>query len=198
MKSIKILSGNRNSKKVSNAVEQTYFELRQWSSTLSPSSHCTDELKTLYSLDLSINDATWIFYRLRELLNISGSVEQHRLMKILPLDWGCDLTSNWFCGTQHQARNSIKLRISSGTLLYQEDRRGNKPLDNLIELVMQKFYTNDEISRVTSHKKQVTHPPLSTNPIALRFWHLAIGETFEQFKLKYPNVEISRSKFCSL
>ena len=198
MKNFKFFSGSRNRKKVSNAVEQMYFKLRQWSSTLSPSSRCTEEPETFYSLDLSIDDATWILYRPRELFNISVSIEQQRLMTILPPDWGRDRISYWFGGTQHQARNSIKLRTSSGILSYPEDRRGNKPLDNQIELLVQKFYTSDEISRETSYKKQVIRPPPSRNPIALRFLHLTIGETFEQFKLKYPDIEISPSKFFSL
>ena len=63
---------------------------------------------------------------------------------------------------------------------------------------MQKFYTSDEISGETSYKKQVICPSPSRNPNALRFLHLTIGETFEQFKLKYPGIEISRSKFFSL
>ena len=90
------------------------------------------------------------------------------------------------------------LRTSSSILSYPEDRRGNKPLDNQIELLVQKFYTSDEISLETSYKNQVIRPPPSRNPIALRFLHLTIGETFEQFKLKYPDIEISRSKFFSL
>ena len=81
---------------------------------------------------------------------------------------------------------------------YPEDRRGNKPLDNQIELLVKNLYTIDEISRETSYKKQVIRPPPLRNPIALRFLHLTIGETFEQFKLKYPDLEISRSKFFFL
>ena len=75
MKNFKFFSGSRNRKNVSNAVEQTYFKLRQWSSTLSPSSRCTEEPETFYSLDLSIDAAAWILYRLRELFNISDSIE---------------------------------------------------------------------------------------------------------------------------
>ena len=121
----KFLSGSRNLKKVSNAVEQTHFKLRQWSSTLLPSSRCTEEPETFYSLDLSIVDTTWILYRLRELFDTSDSIEQQRPMTILPPDWARDRISYWFGGTQHQARNSIKLRTSSGILSYPEDRRGN-------------------------------------------------------------------------
>ena len=176
-------------------MEQTYLKLQHWSSTLSSPSRFTEDPEMFYSLGLSIDDATWILYRLRELFNISDSVEQQRLMTILPPDWGRDCISNRFGGTQHQAHNSIKLRTSSGILSYPEDRRGNKSFDNLIELLVQKFYTSDEISRETSYKKQVIHLLPSRNPIALHFLHLTIGETFEQFKLKYPDIEISQSKF---
>jgi hypothetical protein len=119
-------------------------------------------------------------------------------MTMLPPEWGRDRISNWFRGSQHQARKSIGIRTTIGDLSYPEDRRGNKPLDNQIELVVHSFYTCDEISRQTSCKKQVIHPPPFKIPTPLRFLHLTIGETFEQFKIKYPNMEIRRSKFFSL
>ena len=67
-------------------MEQTYFKLRQWNITLSSSSRCTEDPETFYSLDLLIDDATWILYCLCELFNISDRIEQQRLMTILPPD----------------------------------------------------------------------------------------------------------------
>ena len=150
------------------------------------------------SLDLSIDDAIWILDSLRELFSISDNNEQQRLMTMLPPEWGRDRISNWFRGSQHHARQSIELRTTTGDFSRPEDRRGNKPLDNQIELAVYDFYTSDEISRETSYKKQVIHPPPFKTPVSLRFLHLTIGETFEQFKMKYPSMEISRSKFFSL
>ena len=179
-------------------MKQMYFKLRQRSIILSPSFRCSEDSEMFYSLDVSIDDATWFLYRLRELFNISDSIEQQRLMRILPPDWGHNHISNWFGGIQHQACNSIKLRISSGILSYPEHRRGNKSLDNQIELLVKKFYTSDEINSEISYKKLVIRPPPSRNPIALPFLHMTIGETFEQFKLKYPGIEISGVKILSL
>ncbi|CAF4717062.1 unnamed protein product, partial [Rotaria sp. Silwood2] len=121
-----------------------------------------------------------------------------RLMTMLPPDWGRDRIANWFGGSQHQARQSIELRTTDGVFSKPEDRRGNKSLDGQIELAVHNFYTSDEVSRKTSYKKQFIHPPPSRKPVPLRFLHSNIGETFQQFKLKYSNMEISRSKFFSL
>ncbi|CAF4451074.1 unnamed protein product, partial [Rotaria sp. Silwood2] len=165
---------------------------------LLPRSRHNNEPRTLSSLDLSIDDAIWILDSLRELFSISDNNEQKRLMTMLLLEWGRDRIYNWFRGSQHHARQSIKLRTTIGDFSRPEDRRGNKPLDNQIELAVYNFYTSGEISRETSYKKQVIHPSPSRTPIPLRFLHLTIGETFEQFKMKYPNMEIGRSKFFSL
>ncbi|CAF3148713.1 unnamed protein product, partial [Rotaria sp. Silwood2] len=145
-----------------------------------------------------MDDAVWILRHLRESFNISDNYEQQRLMTMLPSDWGRDRIANWFDGSKHQARQSIQLRTTSGVLSFPEDRRGNKSLDSQVELAVHNFYISDEISRETSNKKQIIHPPPSRIPVPLRFLHLTIGETYEQFKLKYPNMEINRSKFYSL
>ena len=150
------------------------------------------------SLDLTIDDATWILYRLRELYSISNNEEKQRIMTMLPPTWGRDRIANWFGGSEHHARQSIQLRSTTGIFSNPEDRRGNKPLDSQIELAVYNFYISDEISRETSYKKQVIHPSPLRTPIPLRFLHLTIGETYEQFKMKYPNIELSRSKFFSL
>ncbi len=168
------------------------------SNILLPCPRRIEEPETLFSLDLSMDDAVWILQHLRKLFNISNYDEQHQLMTMLPPTWGRDRIANWFSGSRHQARQSIELRSNTGVFSYPEDRRGNKPLDSQTELAVYNFYISDEISRETSYKKQVIHPPPSRTPIALRFLHLTIGETFEQFKMKHPNMEISRSKFFSL
>ncbi|CAF2408126.1 unnamed protein product [Rotaria sp. Silwood2] len=112
-------------------------------------------------------------------------------MTMLPPIWGGDLIANWFAGSQHQVRQSIELRTPRDVFTYPEDQRRNKALDSQIQLVVHNFYISDEISREKSCKKQVIHPLPSKNLVPLHFLHLTIGETFEQFKLKYPNIEIS-------
>ena len=163
-----------------------------------PLSHRNEKPETLSSLDLAIDDAIWILYRLRELYSISNNEEKQRIMTMLPPTWGRDRIANWFGGSEHHARQSIQLRSTTGIFSNPEDRRGNKPLYSQIELAVYNFYTSDEISRETSYKKQVIHPPSLRTPIPLRFLHLTIGETYEQFKMKYPSIELSRSKFFSL
>ncbi|CAF3895827.1 unnamed protein product, partial [Rotaria sp. Silwood1] len=189
---------NRNSKQISNAIDETYFKLREWSNTIAQATRRDEKPEAFHSLNVSIDDAAWILNHLRELFSISDNEEQQRLMTMLPPDWGRNRIANWFGGSQHQARQSIELRTTDGVFSKPEDRRGNKSLVEQIELAVHNFYTSDEVSRETSYKKQVIHPPPSRKPVPLRFLHSNIGETFQQFKLKYPNMEISRSKFFSL
>ncbi|CAF1527835.1 unnamed protein product [Rotaria sp. Silwood1] len=189
---------NRNSKQISNAIDETYFKLREWSNTIAQATRRDEKPEAFHSLNVSIDDAAWILNHLRELFSISDNEEQQRLMTMLPPDWGRNRIANWFGGSQHQARQSIELRTTDGVFSKPEDRRGNKSLVGQIELAVHNFYTSDEVSRETSYKKQVIHPPPSRKPVPLRFLHSNIGETFQQFKLKYPNMEISRSKFFSL
>ena len=79
-----------------------------------------------------------------------------------------------------------------------EDRHGNKSLDSQIELEVHNLYISDEISREASYKKQIIRALPSRNLVPLRFLQLTIGETYEQLKFKYPDTEISRSRFYSL
>ena len=119
-------------------------------------------------------------------------------MTMLPENWGRERDANWFGDSLHQVRRLISLRESIGAFAQPEDRRGNKPLDSQIEQMVQRFYISEECSRETSYKKQVIHPGPSRDTVPLRFLHLTIGEAFEQFKMKYPDLTISRSKFFSL
>ncbi|CAF4328765.1 unnamed protein product [Rotaria sp. Silwood2] len=189
---------DRNTKQIDNAVDETYFKLKECSNILLSRSRHTNEPRTLSSLDLSIDDAIGILDRLRELFSISNNKEQQRLMTKLPPEWDRDRISDWLRGSQHQARKSIELQTTTGDFSYPEDRRGNKPLDNQIELAVYNFYTCDEISCETSYKQQVIHPPPFRTPIPLRFLHLTIGKTFEQFTMKYPNMEIDKYNIHNL
>ncbi|CAF4667131.1 unnamed protein product, partial [Rotaria socialis] len=164
---VKKIDDFHNTKQISNAIDETYFKLREWSNTILPSSRRDEKPEIFDSLNVSIDDAVSILNHLRELF-------------------------------RHQARRSIELRTAGGVFSKPEDRRGNKSLDEQIELTVHNFYTSDEVSRETSYKKQVIHPPPSRKPVPLRFLHSNIGETYQQFKSKYINIEISRSKFSSL
>lgn len=189
---------SRNTDQIVKAVDQTYVKLRELCNAVLPSTRQCTESETFSSLDLTMDDAIWILSHLRELFSTSDNDEQKRLMTMLPSTWGRHRIANWSSGTRHQARKSLELRTTSGILSYPEDRRGNKPLDNETEKVVLDFYISDEISRETSSKKEVIHPPPNRTPTPLRFLHMTVAETFEHFKTKYPDVEIARSKFFSL
>lgn len=179
-------------------MDAVYLKLKEWANVLLSFSSRTENSATLSSLDLTVNEAVSILQRLRDLFSISHREEQQRLMTILPSSWGRDRTAKWFCGSHHIARQSIKLKVKDEVLSYFEDGRGNKAMDNRRENMIQDFFTSDEVSRETPNKKQVAHPPPSRDPVPLRFLHLTIGETFEKFKIMYPNIKIGRSKFYSL
>ena len=181
-----------------NATDETYGKLRAWVRQLSSSSTISQLPEAPHSLSITMDEVVWILSRLRKLFNMSNYSEQKRLMTMLPESWGRKRVANWFGGLLHQARCSINLRESIGAFAQSENRRGNKPLDGQIEQIVQRFYISEECSRETSYKKQVIHPGPSRDPVPLRFLHLTIGETFEQFKMKHPYLIISRSKFFSL
>ncbi|CAF1540342.1 unnamed protein product [Adineta ricciae] len=188
----------RNTNQIANAVDEIYFRLHEWRNVLLPLSQRIDESETLSSLDLSMGDAIWILRQLRQLFAISDKDEQKRLMTMLPENWGRDRIANWFNGSGNQARRALKIKSATGILSRAEDQRGNRPLDNQTKLAVHNYYNSDEVSRETSYKKQVIHPPPSRVPIPLRFLHLTIGETFQKFKIQYPDVPIKKSKFYEL
>jgi hypothetical protein len=179
-------------------VDEVHSKLKDLSNILLPPSRRVEKPETLSLLDLSIDDAVYILQHLRKYFFISSQEEQQRLLTMLPPSWGRDRSSNWFGSSNYQARCSIALRSNTGIFSNAMDHRGNKSLDSETELMVYNFYTSDDNSRETSYKKQVIHALQSRDPIPLRFLHLTIGETFERFKLIYPDANISRSKFFSL
>ncbi|CAF1473693.1 unnamed protein product, partial [Rotaria sordida] len=193
-----ILFCSRKTNQISDSVNEAYLKLKEWSNILLQPSHRSKQPDTLSSLDLSMDETVWILQHLRDLFAISSEHEQKRLMTMMPSTWGRDRIAKWFGSTPHQARQSIKLKSDAGIFSSFEDQRGNKPLDNEVQLMVHNFYTSDEVSRETSCKKQVIHPQPSRDPIPLRFLHLTIGETLEQFKTMYPTIKIGRSKFFAL
>ncbi|CAF2156465.1 unnamed protein product [Rotaria magnacalcarata] len=152
---VKKIDDFRNTKQISNAIDVTYFKLREWSNTIMPSSLHDEKPEIFNSLNVSIDDAVSILNHLRELFSSSDSNEQKRLLTMLPPHWARDRMANWFGGSEHQARHSVDLRTAGGIFSKPEDRRGNKSLDEQIELALHNFYTSDEVSRETSYKKQV-------------------------------------------
>lgn len=195
---VQIIDDIRNSYQIEKKVEEVYFKLKEWSHILSSYSSENQELLALSSLDLSIDEAVAILVNLRKVFDDSNQQEQEKLLTMLPSTWGRERTAKWFGSSKHQARKSIALKVYSDTASFSEDRRGNKPLDDQTVAMIQQFYTSDDVSRETSNKKQVVRPPPSRDPVALRFLHLTVGETFEKFKTLHPDIKIGRSKFFSL
>lgn len=179
-------------------MDEAYLKMRELGDLLSSGVRRNDQTSTFLSLDLSVDDANWIFKHLREYFVVSDRDEKQKLLSILPPAWGRDRMAQWFSSSPHLARHSINERESFGIFSIRPDGRGNKRLDNRVEQSVLDFYVSDEVSRETSHKKQVIRPSPNRAPIALRFLHLTIEETFAQFKMNHPDIQIGRSKFFSL
>lgn len=191
-------SYSRSMKQVLDVVNEINLKLLEWTEALSSSFPKSQQCGSFKDLGISLSEATWILSHLRELFNISDNKEKKRLMTMLPPDWGRERIADWFDGSDHHARLSIELRTTKGVLSMPDDHRGNKPIDSQIEIAVHHFYVSDEVSRETPYKKQVVHVSPARDPVPLRFLHLSIGETYAQFKSKYPHIEINRSKFYAL
>jgi hypothetical protein len=135
--------------------------------------------------------------RLRRLFSVSDYHEQILLMQIAPVDWDWRRLQHFFDCTSYQARSAIFRRSKNCDLLKPLDGRGNKPLDPKIAEIIQDFYLDDGISRQSSNAKD-TRISKELGAVVIRYMVLSIGETFELFKTKHPNLKISRSKFYSL
>lgn len=188
----------RNTKQISQTVDEVHLKLKKFANILLPPSRHIEKPETLSPIDTSIDDAVYILKHLRKYFLISSHEVQQQLLTMLPPSWGRDRASTWFGTSKYQARCSIALRSTTGIFSNSMDHRGNKSLDSETELMIYNFYTSDDNSRETSYKKQVIHVSQSRDPIPLRFLYLTIGETFQKFKLTFPDVNISRSKFFGL
>lgn len=185
-------------KKVSETVDSIYVKLKDLEHVLVPSDDRSNSLGLFSLLDLSIDDAVQILQNLRKFFSFCSRKDQEKLMTMFPSAWGRDRIARWFSGSEHQARCSLNVKTISGMFSSTVDHRGNKVLDDEIGDLVQEFYLSDENSRESSNKKEVISLPSSKTPVALRFLHLTVGETYEKFKQKYADIKISRSKFCAL
>ena len=81
-------------------------------------------------------------------------------------------------------------------MIYQSlsDGRSNKPFGSGLAQTIQEFYLNEEISRQSSNTKD-TRTPKDMGTVVIRYMTMSIGETFELFKTRYPDIKVGRSKF---
>ena len=95
------------------------------------------------------------------------------------------------------SRAAVLQRTEHNDLSKPVDSRGNRPLDSAVAQVVQDFYLDDEISRQSSYTKDV-RTPKNRGTVVIRYMTMSIGETFELFKDRYPDLKVGRSKFHSL
>ncbi|CAM4961315.1 unnamed protein product [Rotaria socialis] len=131
-----------------------------------------------------------------ELFKQSTYEEQVRLMMIAPESWGRTALSQWFGARDHQARQSILLRLDKGVLAFPEYTRGNKFLDDdTIQSVVQ-FYLQDDVSRASSNTKDVLK--IKNQLVPVRFMAMPIREGLRKFYSDHPTARVGKSCFYSL
>ena len=69
-------------------------------------------------------------------------------------------------------------------------------MNTVVADVVVKFYEEDWISRVSTSKSDVLL--IKKQPVAKRFMLLTLGEAFEEFKIKFRQYLIGKSKFFDL
>ena len=148
-------------------------------------------------LGLSMQEVEDFVYRLRCLVDKSNYHEQVLLMQTAPVEWGWKKIEQFFRCTSHQARLAVFQRTEHNDLSKPTDGRGNKPFDSGLAQTIQEFYLNEEISRQSSSTKD-TRTPKDVGTVVIRYMTMSIGETFELFKTRYPDIKVGRSKFYSL
>ena len=187
----------RNTGQTREKIDRIYKTLLEWSNCLSiiPTQKSTTE--RFSSLGLSLSEAEDMLHRLRRLVNKSDYDEQILLMQTAPVEWGWKKIENFFRCSEHQARTVVLQRTSYGDLSKHTDGRGNKPFDSTTSQLIQDFYLDDGISRQSSNAKD-TRQAKGVGTVTIKYMMMSIGETYELFKTKYPNIKVSRSKFYSL
>ena len=178
--------------------------LQDWSNSLILTPHnsliLTPQSSTngnFSSLNLSISDVEDFLYRLRCLFDRSNYHEQILIMQTAPVEWGWKKIQNFFGCTSYQAHTAVSQRTKHGDLSKPVDNRGNKPFDSNVAQTIQDFYLDDEISRESSNTKD-TRKPKGVGTVVIRYMTMSLGETFELFKTKYPDLKVGRSKFYML
>jgi hypothetical protein len=187
----------RNTNQTRDKIERIYLTLQEWSTCLATSSKEKTKIDCSPVSDLSVAEIDEFLNRSRRLFSASDYHEQISLMHIAPMNWGWKRLGDFFDCTIHQARSAVLRRSENPDLLKPLDGRGNKPFNRQIADIIQNFYLDDEISRQSSNTKD-TRKSKEFGAVVIRYMAMSIGETFELFKIKYPHLKVSRSKFYSL
>ncbi|CAF4597394.1 unnamed protein product [Rotaria socialis] len=155
-----------------------------------------NEVHDLNPDSIRIDESNEFLHGMKELFKQSTYEEQVRLMMIAPESWGRTALSQWFGARDHQARQSILLRLDKGVLAFPEYTRGNKFLDDdTIQSVVQ-FYLQDDVSRASSNTKDVLK--IKNQLVPVRFMAMPIREGLRKFYSDHPTARVGKSCFYSL
>jgi hypothetical protein len=170
---------------------------QNWFSCLTTNPKQENTIEIFASLHLSVSEVEDFLYRLHCLFDKSNKHEQILLLQTSPAEWGWKKIQQVFPSTTHQARTAVLQRTKHSNLSKTTNRRGNKSFDADLSQFIQDFFLDDEVSSQAFSTKD-TRIQKDMGTVFIRYMVMSIGESFELFKSKYPDVKVSRSKFYGL
>ena len=136
---------------------------------------------------------------IKDKMNVSPTHKQLQLLTLAPESWSMQKTVKEFNVSEYKVKQARQLK-DHGILADPKPKVGRK-LSKQIEEKVTAFYQNDEYSRQLPGKKDcksVKGPDGKRKLVQKRLLLLNLNELYENYKAKYPEDKIGRSKFCAL
>ena len=136
----------------------------------------------------------------KDKMNVSPNHKQLQLLTLAPESWSIEKTVKEFNVSEYKVKQARQLKKDHGILADPKPKVGRK-LSKQIEEKVTAFYQNDEHSRQLPGKKDcksVKGPDGKRKLVQKRLLLLNLNELYENYKAKYPEDKIGRSKFCAL
>lgn len=140
-----------------------------------------------------------LIQKLKEKCALSDKETKVKILSLLPNSWSRENVSKEFNVSERLVRLATEMTKEQGILPELQKRKG-KTINNETIKTVQLFYEDDEYSRLMPGKKDCV--TFKENGIKVqkqkRLILCNLNELFLEFKNKYPDVKIGRSKFCEL
>lgn len=119
-----------------------------------------------------------------------------QILTLAPDEWSIKQTSEMFNASEYSVRKARSLKQQYGILAKPEKKKGKLLPDSTIKLI-ESFYCDETNCRMMPGKKD--HVSVSRNNyVQKRLLLCNLNELYSSFKVKYPHIQVKRSKFCSL
>lgn len=146
------------------------------------------------------NDCANLMCKLKEKFKKSKIDDQIQILTLVPESWSILQTVNFFETSEYLVKKARKLLKEEGILYKCKKRKGHTLSDEVIQKVKD-FYYDDEISRVSSNKKDCISVPTKHGKrelITKRLILHNLKDVYLSFKEKNPTEKIGFTKFCEL